>query len=76
MVIEKTCSGFYDVVISGHGVCPFGEVVYCDNNLLVATFKMWVVHHEFYAPFAKRACANDSVEPMICEHIIGNVHMS
>jgi hypothetical protein len=53
------CCGVSGVVEGGHGFVPLGEVIDCQNNVLVSIFGWRVASHEVNAPFAKGADSDD-----------------
>ena len=55
MVEEELGSNLSSIVKGGHGFSPLGEVIYCNNNILVAISRAGVTFHEVDAPFAKWA---------------------
>ena len=61
MVEEELGSNLSSIVKGGHGFGPLGEVIYCNNNILVANARGGATLHEVDAPFAKWASRNDRV---------------
>ena len=55
MVEEELGSSLNRIVKGGHGFGPLGEVIYYNNNILVAIARGGETFHEVDAPFAKWA---------------------
>ena len=59
MVKEKTCCSVSGIVEGGNSFSPFGEVIDCDNNVLVTITGGGITSHEVDAPFTKRVGNDD-----------------
>ena len=61
MVEEELGSSLNSIVKGGHGFGPLGEVIYCNNNMIVAIARGGLTFYEFDAPFVEWASGNDEV---------------
>lgn len=75
MVEEELGAGLNGIVESGHCFGPFGEVVNCNDNILMFVAKGGETFHEFNAPFAKWANSNDRVEGSEWRSCFGGIYL-
>lgn len=61
MFEEESSGGLRSIVKGVHVFGPLGEVIYCNNNMIVAIARGGLTFYEFDAPFAEWASGNDEV---------------